>query len=63
MFLNLFILSVILVAFLMLAIGMKALFDPKAEFSAPSCHLAEPGSEAQEACSHCEVKEILKPVN
>ena len=60
MFLNLFILSVILVAFLMLAIGMKALFDPKAEFTVHSCHLGDPGQDNQQSCSHCEVKEILK---
>jgi len=63
MFFNLFILSIILVALFMLALGMKILFDPKAEITIHSCHPDEPGKDNQQACSHCEIKDIVKQTN
>lgn len=56
MFLKIFLISIILVAIVMLALGVKMLFDPKATFEAHSCSMdAEDGTEG---CAACQVKEI-----
>ena len=59
MFLKLLIVSVILVAFTMLALGVKLFFDKNAEFTGHSCagddrELNNVGG----GCSSCEIKEI-----
>jgi hypothetical protein len=56
MFFKIFLISIVLVAFVMLALGVKMLFDPKAEFTAHSCSM-EDGNDAQ-GCAACQVKEI-----
>jgi hypothetical protein len=56
MFFKIFLISIVLVAFVMLALGVKMLFDPKAEFTAHSCSMdTEDGTEG---CAACQVKEI-----
>jgi hypothetical protein len=50
--------SVILVAIIMLALGVKLLFDKDAEFTVHSCSLEDEGSGKDQTCSSCELKEI-----
>ncbi|RUT79603.1 hypothetical protein [Ancylomarina longa] len=56
MFLKILIISVILVAIVVLALGIKMLFDPKAKFTAHSCHLDDK-SNNEGGCSHCDLTE------
>lgn len=59
MFLKLLIISVILVAIVMLALGIKLLFNKNAQFTAHSCAF-EDGSQDQEgACSKCELTDLV----
>ena len=58
MFLKLIILSVILVALIMLALGIKMLFDPKAEFTVHSCALDDGNTDKDGACYKCQLKEL-----
>jgi hypothetical protein len=60
MFLNLLIISIILVALVMLALGVKMWFDPDAEFTANSCAHEDGGLNRNGACSKCQLKEIAK---
>ncbi|HZL08461.1 MAG TPA: hypothetical protein VFC65_00570 [Prolixibacteraceae bacterium] len=53
------IISVILVGFVMLALGVKLLFNKDAEFTAHSCALDDGTSEKNEACSKCELKDLM----
>jgi hypothetical protein len=59
MFLKLLILSVILVAFTMLALGVKLLFDKEPSFTEHACAM-EDGELNNNGggCSSCEIKEI-----
>jgi len=55
MFIKLLILSVILVAFVMLALGVKLLFDPDAEFSSHSCAIDKGSPNGDGGCSKCKI--------
>lgn len=59
MFINTLIISVILVAIVMLALGVKLLFNKDAEFTAHSCALDDGTSDKNEACSKCELKDLV----
>lgn len=53
------IISVIVVAFLMLALGVKLLFNKKdAVSTAHSCALEEGDLDENDACTKCELKDI-----
>jgi len=58
MFIKLFIISIILVAIIMLALGVKLLFNPNAEFTAHSCALEDGGTNQDGACSKCQLKDL-----
>lgn len=58
MFLKLFIVSVILVAFTMLALGVKMLFDRDASFTHHSCALEDEKLNNVGGCLGCQIKEI-----
>jgi len=53
------IISVILVGIVMLALGVKLLFNKDAEFSAHSCALDDGTSDKNEAFSKCELKDLV----
>lgn len=59
MFINTLIISVILIAIVMLALGVKLLFNKDAEFTAHSCALDDDTSDKNEACSKCELKDLV----
>jgi len=58
MFINVLIISVILVAIVMLGLGVKLLFDKNAKFSAHSCALNDGSLNQDGACSKCELKDL-----
>jgi len=58
MFINVLIISVILVAVVMLGLGVKLLFDKNAKFSAHSCALNDGSLNQDGACSKCELKDL-----
>lgn len=59
MFTKLLIASVILVAFVMLALGLKLWFDPGAEFSVHSCAFEDDDKlDKDQACSKCQLKDL-----
>ena len=49
------IVSVILVAIIMLAFGIKMLFDKNAEFKVHSCNLENKGDDFDGTCYKCQV--------
>lgn len=53
------IITVILVGIVMLALGVKLLFSKDAEFTAHSCTLDVGTSDKNEACSKCELKDLV----
>ncbi len=53
------IISVILVAIVMLALGVKLLFNKDAEFTAHSCAFEDGTSDKNEACSNCDLKDLV----
>ena len=55
--LKLLIISVILVAFVVLALGIKLWIDPKAEFTAHSCSAEKGDLDENGYCSNCHVKD------
>lgn len=60
MFLKAIITSVILVAIIMLALGVKILFDKNAEFTIHSCSLVDDESpEKGQVCSSCGLNEMV----
>ena len=59
MFFKLLILSVILVALIMLALGIKMLFNPKAEFSGHACAFDSGEKEIDIGCVKCQLKDIV----
>lgn len=59
MFINTLIISVILIAIIMLALGVKLLFNKDAEFTAHSCALDDGTSDENEACSKCDLKDLV----
>ncbi len=59
MFIKLMIVSVIVVAVFMLAIGLKKLINPKAKFPPQSCALEENQNlDKDGACSLCQLKDL-----
>lgn len=58
MFLKLLILSIILVAFTMLALGVKLLFNRDATFSHHSCAAEDEELNKVGGCLGCEIKEL-----
>jgi hypothetical protein len=52
------IISIILVAFIMLALGVKLLFNRDATFIVHSCALEEGSLDKDGACSLCHLKEL-----
>ena len=58
MFLRLLIISVILVAIIMLALGVKLLFNPDAKFEAHSCALDGGDLNKEGACSKCQLRDL-----
>ncbi len=60
MFINTLIITVILVAIVMLALGVKLLFDKNAEFTSHSCALdSDKGLDKEESCEKCDLKDIV----
>ncbi len=57
MFLKILIASVILVAFIMLALGVKLLFNKEATFSGHACALEDDELNKVGDCAGCEIKE------
>ncbi len=53
------IISVILVGIVILALGVKLLFNKDAEFPAHSCAFDDGISDKNEACSKCELKDLV----
>ncbi len=58
MYLNLFIISVFLVAVIMLALGVKLLFDRNARFEAHSCGIEAGDVDEFGACAKCQIKDL-----
>jgi hypothetical protein len=58
MLLKVLIISVILVAFIILALGVKIWFDPNAEFTAHSCAFDDNDSNRDDACAMCHMKDL-----
>lgn len=58
MFLKVLIISIVLVAFVMIALGVKLFFDPKAEFTAHSCALEDGSLDENGACAKCQIKDL-----
>ena len=53
--LKILIISLILVAFVVLALGIKLWFDPKAEFTVHSCAHDKGDLDENGFCSHCQM--------
>ncbi len=58
MFFKVLIISVILVAFIIFALGVKLWFDPNAEFTAHSCAFDGSDPEKDGACTMCRLKDL-----
>jgi len=58
MFIKVLIISIILVAFIVLALGIKLWFNPDAEFSAHSCRLEDGSLDKDGVCSMCQLKDL-----
>lgn len=58
MLLKVIIISIVLVAFVVLALGIKLFFDPDAEFTVHSCSLEEGNISEDGTCLKCQVKDL-----
>ncbi len=58
MFLKVLIITVILVAFIILALGVKLWFNPNAKFTAHSCAPDDSDLTGDWACSKCALKDL-----
>ena len=58
MFIKVLIISVILVAIVILALGVKLLFDKNAKFSAHSCALEDGNLNEDGTCAGCDLKDL-----
>lgn len=56
--LKIIVISLILMAFVVLALGVKLWFDPKAEFSVHSCSLENGDIDQDGACMKCQIKDL-----
>lgn len=53
--------AVVMVAIVMLALGVKLLFDKNAEFTSHSCALeSDKELDKNEACAKCDLKDIVE---
>ncbi|WP_163707552.1 hypothetical protein [Mangrovibacterium lignilyticum] len=60
MLLGTLIIAIILVAFVMLALGVKLLFDKNAEFTVHSCALEDDESLDKDlSCSKCQLRDLV----
>ncbi len=59
MIFNTLIITVILVGIVMLALGVKLLFNKDAEFTAHSCALDDDTTDKNVACSKCDLKDLV----
>lgn len=60
MYIKLLIISVILIAFVFLALGVKLLFDPDAEFTSHSCSFDSSNPDEDGVCSGCLVNDPVQ---
>ena len=58
MFIKILIISIILVAIIMLALGIKLWFNPDAEFTVHSCALEDGTLDKDGACLKCQIKDL-----
>ena len=58
MFLKILIVSVVLVAFTMLALGIKMLFNKDASFTVHSCSLEDGKLNEASGCAGCGIQEV-----
>jgi hypothetical protein len=58
MVVNTLIIAVILVAIIMLALGIKLLFNKDAEFTIHSCAFKEGSPDEEGVCPKCELKDL-----
>ncbi len=58
MFFKTLIASLLLMAIVMLALGIKLLFDPKAEFTIHPCSMKDDCLDSEDTCPSCGTKEI-----
>lgn len=58
MYLKLLIISIILVTIIMLALGIKLLFDKNARFESHSCALEGSNLDENGACAGCQLKDF-----
>ena len=58
MFLKILILSIILVAFTMLALGVKLLFNKEASFTDHACAMEDGELNKVGGCAACEIQEL-----
>jgi hypothetical protein len=58
MFLKVLIISVILVAFIIFALGVKLWLDPNAEFTVHSCAFDDSDFNKDGGCSICQLKDL-----
>jgi len=58
MLIKVLVISLILVAFVVLALGIKLWLDPKAEFPLHSCALDSGDLDEDGACAKCQLKDL-----
>lgn len=58
MLIKVFVISLILVAFVVLALGIKLWLDPNAKFEVHSCSLDSGDLDEDGACSKCQLKDL-----
>jgi len=58
MFFKILIVSVILIAFTMMALGVKLLFNKEASFTEHACALEDGELNKDGSCASCEIKEL-----
>lgn len=58
MFVKLVLISLVLVVIIMLALGVKLLFDKNARFEAHSCALDGGSADAEGGCAKCQLKDL-----
>lgn len=58
MFLKMFFLSLALTALIMITLGIKLLFDKKAEFTVHSCSTGTDGTNGTGSCHSCQLTDL-----
>jgi hypothetical protein len=59
MFLKILILSVFLVAFTVMALGVKLFFNKKPSFNEHACTMEDEALNNEGGCASCEIKELV----